>query len=81
MTAQQAEREYMNMLKLCLNDDGTVNEEGSIDVVIVGDMLKGLPPPTKAQVLERWRQSELRYAGKTDEEMAIIYEETLQRKH
>jgi hypothetical protein len=64
-----------------MNDDGTHNPDGAVDVVIVGDMLKGLKPPTKAEVLERWRQSELRYAGRTDEEMAIIYEETLQRKH
>jgi hypothetical protein len=42
-------------------------------------MLQGKPPPTKAEVLERWRQSDRRYASKTDEEMADIYEMLMRR--
>jgi len=72
MTAKEAAREYENLLKLEQNDDGSYNEEGSIDVVIISDMLRGLPPPTKAQVLERWRQSDLMYGGMGDEELAVV---------
>ena len=80
MTPKQAEQEYLNLLKLSMHDDGTYNPDGDIDAVIIADMLQGKSPPTKAEVLERWRQSDLRYASKTDEEMADIYE-MLMRRH
>jgi hypothetical protein len=80
MTAKQAEQEYLNLLKLSLHDDGSYNPDGDVDTVIIGDMLQGKPPPTKAEVLERWRQSDLRYANKTDEEMADIYADMLMRR-
>src|SRR5215475_14175805 len=61
MTPKQAEQEYLNLLKLSMHDDGTYNPDGDIDAVIIADMLQGKSPPTKAEVLERWRQSDLRY--------------------
>jgi hypothetical protein len=80
MSVENASAQYARLINLDRTSDGEIDptDEGSVDAVVVGELLAERPAPTRAQVREMWKRQNLRFAGTSKRDMAKIYALTLE---
>jgi hypothetical protein len=81
MSQAEAGLQYEELRKLLLNDDGTYNADGILDVMRVEHALAHGRVPTRAEMRAELRRKEIEDAklNLTDAQCRALYEQTLRR--